>query len=157
MSGQERDTGPARSPDAGQARSLRGHRPHVVVVGDVVLDRDVDGVVDRICPDAPAPVLDVSRTRRSPGGAGLTALLCAAAGARVTLVAPLADDDAGRELAGLLGAQVDVVALGHAGPTRRKTRVRSGGQSLVRTKQKLLVLYQVDLHLDYHSEHHKDA
>ncbi|WP_299272946.1 SIS domain-containing protein, partial [uncultured Georgenia sp.] len=47
-------------------------RPHVVV-GDVLLDADVEGVVDRLCPDAPAPVLDVRATRHSPGGAGLAA------------------------------------------------------------------------------------
>lgn len=105
--------------------------PHVVVVGDVVLDRDVEGRVDRLCPDAPAPVLDVTHVRESPGGAGLTALL-AAEGARVTLVAPVADDDAGRRLTEHLGRALDVLALPHAGGTRRKVRVRSAAHSLVR-------------------------
>ncbi|GIG28369.1 PfkB family carbohydrate kinase [Cellulomonas marina] len=112
--------------------SPRAVRPHVVVVGDVVLDRDVDGTVERLCPDAPAPVLDVTRVRESPGGAGLTALLVAASGARTTLVAPLADDDAGTRLAEDLRREVAVVALPHVGGTRRKVRIRSGGQSLVR-------------------------
>ncbi|WP_448073886.1 PfkB family carbohydrate kinase [Georgenia yuyongxinii] len=107
-------------------------RPRVVVVGDAILDVDVDGRVERLCPDAPVPVLDVTGTRESPGGAGLAALLCAA-GARVTLVAPVADDDAGARLTALLGAGgVSVLALPHAGATRRKVRVRSAGQSLVR-------------------------
>ncbi|TRW44731.1 PfkB family carbohydrate kinase [Georgenia yuyongxinii] len=107
-------------------------RPQVIVVGDAVLDVDIDGRVDRLCPDAPVPVLDVTDTRESPGGAGLAALLCAA-GARVTLVAPVADDDAGVRLTALLtGAGVTVLALPHAGATRRKVRVRSAGQSLVR-------------------------
>ncbi|MBO3087267.1 bifunctional heptose 7-phosphate kinase/heptose 1-phosphate adenyltransferase [Cellulomonas sp. zg-ZUI40] len=109
---------------------MRG-RPHVVVVGDVVLDRDVEGRVDRLCPDAPAPVLDVTHVRESPGGAGLTALL-AAQDARVTLVAPLADDAAGRALHERLARDVDVLALPHAGGTRRKVRVRSAAHSLVR-------------------------
>ncbi|WP_129338350.1 PfkB family carbohydrate kinase [Cellulomonas endophytica] len=109
-----------------------GARPHVVVVGDVVLDRDVDGTVERLCPDAPAPVLDVTGVRESPGGAGLTALLVAGSGARVTLVAPLADDAAGAGLRADLGRSLTVLPLGHAGGTRRKVRVRSGGQSLVR-------------------------
>lgn len=107
-------------------------RPHVVVVGDVVLDRDVDGRTDRLCPDAPVPVVDVTARRESPGGAGLTALLVAGSGARVTLVAPLADDDGGRSLAALLGAGLELLPLGHEGPTRRKIRIRSSGQSLVR-------------------------
>lgn len=110
---------------------MSGSRPHVVVVGDVVLDRDVEGRVDRLCPDAPAPVLDVTRVRESPGGAGLTALL-AAEGARVTLVAPLADDDAGRRLTAQLARALEVLALPHEGGTRRKVRVRSAAHSLVR-------------------------
>ncbi|MGY4642336.1 PfkB family carbohydrate kinase [Cellulomonas sp. URHB0016] len=111
-----------------------GHdtRPHVVVVGDLLLDRDVDGHSERLCPDAPAPVLDVTATSESPGGAGLAALLCAADGARVTLVAPVADDASGRLLTDALRSRVDVVGLGHDGPTRRKVRVRCEGRSLVR-------------------------
>ncbi|GEK20893.1 PfkB family carbohydrate kinase [Cellulomonas xylanilytica] len=107
-------------------------RPHVVVVGDTVLDRDVDGRIERLCPDAPAPVLDVTATHDSPGGAGLAALLCAAEGARVTLVTPVARDADGRALVNALRPDVEVVALGHEGPTRRKVRARSDGRSLVR-------------------------
>jgi D-beta-D-heptose 7-phosphate kinase/D-beta-D-heptose 1-phosphate adenosyltransferase len=105
---------------------------HVVVVGDVVLDREITGRADRICPDAPVPVLDVTSVRQSPGGAGLTALLVAAAGVRVTLVTPIADDDAGAALLSMLAAQLVVIRLEHNGPTRRKTRVRSAGHTLLR-------------------------
>ncbi|PYF98987.1 rfaE bifunctional protein, domain I/rfaE bifunctional protein, domain II [Georgenia satyanarayanai] len=103
--------------------------PHVVVVGDVVLDADVDGEVVRLSPDAPVPVLDVSTTRHSPGGAGLAALLCTG---RVTLVAPIADDEHGDRLVAELEEHLTVLRLPHEGATRRKTRIRSGGQSLVR-------------------------
>jgi rfaE bifunctional protein nucleotidyltransferase chain/domain/rfaE bifunctional protein kinase chain/domain len=113
------------------ARSDGGaSRPRVAVVGDVVLDRDVEGTVTRLCPDAPVPVVDVDAVRESPGGAGLAALLCAGR-ADVVLVAPIADDEGGRALRRGLAA-VELVALDHDGPTRRKTRVRSAGQSLVR-------------------------
>ncbi|MFD7025198.1 PfkB family carbohydrate kinase [Promicromonospora sukumoe] len=105
-------------------------RPRVAVVGDVLLDRDLDGSVTRVAPDAPVPVVDVTGLRQSPGGAGLAALLCAQR-ADVVLVAPVADDAAGQELRRQL-AGVHVVPLGHEGATRRKTRVRSAGQSLVR-------------------------
>jgi rfaE bifunctional protein nucleotidyltransferase chain/domain/rfaE bifunctional protein kinase chain/domain len=105
-------------------------RPVVAVVGDVLLDRDVEGTVTRLCPDAPVPVVDVDVVRESPGGAGLAALLCSGR-ADVVLVAPLADDDGGRALREHL-RDMTVVALGHEGGTRRKTRVRSSGQSLVR-------------------------
>jgi rfaE bifunctional protein nucleotidyltransferase chain/domain/rfaE bifunctional protein kinase chain/domain len=108
-------------------------RRHVVVVGDCLLDRDVHGHVDRVCPDAPAPVVDVDTVAARPGGAGLTALLATRDGVDVTLVAPLAADDDGRELLDLLvGSGVQVLPLAHEGPTRVKTRVRAGGQSIAR-------------------------
>lgn len=114
-------------PDAGPVRPL------VVVVGDVLLDRDLDGTATRLAPDAPVPVVDVAEVRQSPGGAGLAALLCAQR-ADVVLVAPLADDADGAELRRQL-ADVTLLPLGHEGPTRRKTRVRSSGQSLVRVDE----------------------
>lgn len=119
-------------PDVAEATgSAASSGPRVVVVGDVLLDRDVDGQVTRFSPDGPVPVVDTLGVRRSPGGAGLTALL-AAEGARVRLVAPFGDDEAGAELRGLLRPHLDVVALPQVGTTRRKTRVRSGGQTVVR-------------------------
>jgi rfaE bifunctional protein nucleotidyltransferase chain/domain/rfaE bifunctional protein kinase chain/domain len=105
---------------------------HVVVIGDVVLDRELTGRTERICPDAPVPVLDVTSERQSPGAAGLTALLARGSGVRVTLIAPIADDVAGRALLSMLTPHLRVIRLGHTGPTRRKTRVRSAGQSLLR-------------------------
>jgi rfaE bifunctional protein nucleotidyltransferase chain/domain/rfaE bifunctional protein kinase chain/domain len=111
-------------------------RRRVVVVGDALLDRDLVGRSTRLCPDAPVPVVDVEEIRDSPGGAGLTALLCVAPDTEVTLVAPVArDDDAALLTGALRRGGVDVVALGHAGGTRRKTRVRAAGQSLVRVDE----------------------
>ncbi|MFC8731200.1 PfkB family carbohydrate kinase [Luteimicrobium sp. NPDC057192] len=106
--------------------------PEVVVLGDVVLDEDVDGQVTRFAPDGPVPVVDTLAVRRSPGGAGLAALLCARS-APTRLVAPLATDrDAGTLAADLAAAGVDVVPLAQDGSTRRKQRVRSAGRTIVR-------------------------
>lgn len=107
-------------------------RPHIVIVGDVILDRDVTGQASRLSPDAPVPVVDVVATHERPGGAGLAARLCAAADVDVTLVAPIADDAAGRRLADVLSAELALVPLPHGGPTRTKTRVLTGGQVVVR-------------------------
>ena len=49
----------------------------LVVIGDALLDRDVNGTASRLCPDAPAPVLDDLTEIRRPGGAALAALLAA--------------------------------------------------------------------------------
>ncbi|MCW2996830.1 MAG: cytidyltransferase-related domain protein, partial [Solirubrobacterales bacterium] len=45
----------------------------LTVVGDALLDRDVDGDVRRLAPDAPVPVVDHERTSVRAGGAGLAA------------------------------------------------------------------------------------
>lgn len=111
-------------------------RPRVAVVGDTLLDVDWTGAVERVCPDAPAPVVELRDERARPGGAGLAACCAAAAGARVTLVTALGRDPAGRCARALLDAAgVAVVDLGLAGPSPMKLRVRSSGQSLVRVDQ----------------------
>lgn len=108
-------------------------RTHLVVVGDAFLDVDVEGTSERLCPDAPAPVVDVAVDRYRPGGAGLAALLAAHDGIRVTLVSALAHDDRGRLLTGALAdAGVDVVALDGASSTVEKARVLVAGRPVVR-------------------------
>jgi len=106
----------------------------LVVLGDTLLDRDLEGRVERLSPDAPVPVVDEPTERRRPGGAGLAAALAAEQGRReVVLVTALAGDPAGRDLAALLAAAgVRVVDLGLAGRTPEKIRVRSEGRSLLR-------------------------
>lgn len=108
-------------------------RPLLVVVGDTLLDRDVEGAVRRIAPDAPAPVLDEEHVAERPGGAGLAALLAAGRGCDVALVTALADDAGGARLSELLtGAGVTVYPLPLPGATPEKIRLRSGGQVLLR-------------------------
>jgi rfaE bifunctional protein nucleotidyltransferase chain/domain/rfaE bifunctional protein kinase chain/domain len=104
----------------------------LVVIGDTLLDTDVDGDVQRICPDAPAPVFDERHCTTRPGGAGLAAAL-AAADDDVALITAIADDDAGRRVCTLLAdAGVEVYALPLPGPTPEKIRLRSCGQVLLR-------------------------
>ncbi|NUO91756.1 MAG: D-beta-D-heptose 1-phosphate adenosyltransferase, partial [Dermatophilaceae bacterium] len=103
----------------------------VVVVGDALLDVDVDGHAGRLCPDAPVPVLDDLVERARPGGAGLAAALARDDGADVVLVTALGDDGAARRLRELLDG-VEVIGLAAQGDTPVKQRIRAEGQSLVR-------------------------
>ena len=103
----------------------------LVVVGDSLLDIDVLGTAERLCPDAPAPVLDVREERARPGGAGLAAALAAADGVDVTLVSAVADDEDGHRLRDEL-ARVRTVLGPSPAPTPVKTRLRSGDQSIAR-------------------------
>ncbi len=105
----------------------------LVVVGDSLLDRDVEGSVERLCPDAPVPVVDEPTSRSRPGGAALAAALAARTGVEVTLVTALAADEGGAELRSLLAeAGVRIEALRLDGPTVEKIRVRADGRTLLR-------------------------
>lgn len=105
----------------------------IVVVGDALLDRDVEGRVERLCPEAPVPVVDEIAVRVRPGGAGLAAVLAARDGHNVLLVTALSADEPGRELAALLAsAHVEVVDLGLHGATPEKVRIRDDGTLLAR-------------------------
>ena len=115
---------------SGQRRRVAGP---VVVVGDALLDCDLDGRVERLCPDAPVPVVDDPARTSRPGGAALAAALAAADGHDVVLVTALAGDDAGQELRSLLeAAGVEVADVGLAGATPQKVRVRDHGRTLIR-------------------------
>ncbi|MGI5522110.1 PfkB family carbohydrate kinase [Micromonospora sp. CA-259024] len=108
-------------------------RGPVVVLGDTLLDRDVEGVVNRLCPDSPVPVLDETAAIDRPGGAGLAAVFAAAQGAEVVLVTALADDAGGARLSALLAAAgVQVYPLALSGATPEKIRLRARGRVLLR-------------------------
>jgi D-beta-D-heptose 7-phosphate kinase/D-beta-D-heptose 1-phosphate adenosyltransferase len=117
-------------------RGLRSSGSPLLIVGDCLLDRDLEGRVDRLSPDAPVPVVDELHERPRPGGAGLAACLAAADGREVRLVTALARDAAGEQLRSLLeDAGVEVVDLGLEGATPEKVRIRSAGQTLLRLDQ----------------------
>lgn len=103
----------------------------LVIVGDILLDVDLEGAATRVMPDAPVPVLDDLVESARPGGAGLAALMAAAEGQEVILVTAIGDDPAGARVSELL-EDVPVVRLPHDGATPVKQRVRAAGQSLLR-------------------------
>jgi D-beta-D-heptose 7-phosphate kinase / D-beta-D-heptose 1-phosphate adenosyltransferase len=106
---------------------------HVVVIGDALLDLDVEGTVDRLTPDAPAPVLAVTEEHARPGGAGLAAALVAGRGVPVRLFTALESDEAGDRLRELLDGALTLVTGPAIGGTAVKCRWRTGGRSLLRT------------------------
>ncbi|MDR7112496.1 D-beta-D-heptose 7-phosphate kinase/D-beta-D-heptose 1-phosphate adenosyltransferase [Microbacterium trichothecenolyticum] len=106
----------------------------VIVIGDAMLDRYVDGTVSRISPEAPIPVLQVRQDRSVAGGAANAAMNVAALGATTTLIASWANDESGRELERLLtqaGVAAIRVARGDAS-TIEKLRVVADQQQIVR-------------------------
>jgi D-beta-D-heptose 7-phosphate kinase / D-beta-D-heptose 1-phosphate adenosyltransferase len=104
----------------------------IVVVGDALLDVDVDAVATRLAPDSTGPVLTERGRVERAGGAGLAAVLAAAGTAReVVLVTPICADEEGARLRALLSG-VRVLNLPTPGATTVKTRLRAGGHTVAR-------------------------
>ena len=74
----------------------------VAVIGDLMLDTYWWGNVERISPEAPVPVVAVSKREKRIGGAGNVALNVQALGASVAVLSILGDDDDGIQLKQLL-------------------------------------------------------
>ena len=106
----------------------------VLVVGDAMLDRYWFGAVDRISPEAPVPVVRVSREEERLGGAANVALNVKALGARVTLLTVVGTDEPARRLRTLLEEQGVNALLGSDAQlfTIVKLRVIGRAQQLLR-------------------------
>src|SRR6185369_10809136 len=77
-------------------------RARVLVVGDAMLDRYLFGDVERISPEAPVPVVRVTREEARLGGAANVALNVKSLGANVTLVTVVGSDEPAAKLEQLL-------------------------------------------------------
>ena len=107
----------------------------LLVVGDIMLDEYVWGNVGRISPEAPVPVVAVTRDTRGLGGAANVALNIASLGARVQVAGLVGADPAGREVARMLrrhGIGVTGIVVDADRPTTVKTRVIAHQQQIVR-------------------------
>lgn len=112
---------------------FRGRR--LAVFGDLMLDVYVWGDVNRISPEAPVPVVEVSRETVRFGGAANVAENVASLGAIASVVGVVGDDGPGRELLSLLrgrGIDVSGVAVVPDRPTTTKTRIIAHSQQVVR-------------------------
>ncbi len=114
-------------------RGMAGRR--VLVLGDLMLDEFIWGRVARISPEAPVPVVEVTRESAHLGGAGNVAANVRALGGEAVVCGAVAPDDAGHAIDALLraiGALPELVDPGDARPTTRKTRIVAQHQQVVR-------------------------
>jgi D-glycero-beta-D-manno-heptose-7-phosphate kinase len=130
-----RSTSPAAGKHAaGADLKARLRKARVLVVGDAMLDRYLFGEVERISPEAPVPVVRVTREEHRLGGAANVALNVKALGPGVTLITVVGDDEPARRLESLLKTQAVEVILGRDQKlfTCVKLRVIGRAQQLVR-------------------------
>ena len=109
-------------------------KTNLLVVGDVMLDRYWFGDSDRISPEAPVPVVQVSKVDERLGGAANVARNVAALGANTTILGVVGEDEAGNRIHELLkqsgvNSQLEVDPKV---PTTVKLRVIARQQQLIR-------------------------
>jgi len=112
---------------------LRGRK--VLVLGDLMLDEYLFGEVNRISPEAPVPIVRVTRESWVLGGAANVAANLVAIGATPLVVGTLQKDVAGDRLMGIfarLGIARDGLVLDPSRPTIIKTRVIGQTQQMLR-------------------------
>ncbi|MCF3945721.1 D-glycero-beta-D-manno-heptose-7-phosphate kinase [Acidiphilium sp. AL] len=110
-------------------------RASVLVVGDLMLDRYVYGLVARVSPEAPVPILTVLREIAMPGGAGNVVRNLTALDAATAFVSVVGDDQEGSDLTALIGGQPNVepwLLVENGRATTVKTRYIAAGQHLIR-------------------------
>jgi D-glycero-beta-D-manno-heptose-7-phosphate kinase len=106
----------------------------VLVVGDAMLDRYWYGAVDRISPEAPVPVVRVTRTEERIGGAANVASNIVSLGAKASLLSVVGDDEASHQLEALV-AKTGITPYFGRDPklkTTVKLRVIGRQQQLIR-------------------------
>lgn len=107
---------------------------NILIIGDIILDRYIFGKVNRISPEAPVPVVDVSRETFLLGGAANVANNIIALGGKVTVSGVVGKDRAGdvvRELLTESGINSDGLIEDNR-PTTVKSRVIAHNQQVVR-------------------------
>jgi D-beta-D-heptose 7-phosphate kinase/D-beta-D-heptose 1-phosphate adenosyltransferase len=108
---------------------------HVLVVGDVMLDRYCWGTVSRISPEAPVPIVLLDRETARPGGAANVAANVAALGGKASVIGVVGGDkDAEVLRSSIRDAGVDESGLTTSSSRRTivKTRILAHGQQIVR-------------------------
>ena len=124
-------------------------RTRILVVGDVMLDHYVWGSVSRISPEAPVPVVTVTRENFLLGAATNVVNNIHALGGRVGLCGVIGRDDAGRQLVHMLrtqGINTDGLIVEEGRPTTIKTRVIAHSQQVVRFDRETKNGIETDTH-----------
>lgn len=109
-----------------------------LVIGDVMVDAYYWGKVSRISPEAPVPVVSVTKKEHRLGGAANVALNIQALGATPILCAIIGEDEKGQVFQQLMeeaGLDTSCMVQSEERPTTTKTRIISSHQQVVRVDE----------------------
>ncbi|MGE5462976.1 MAG: bifunctional heptose 7-phosphate kinase/heptose 1-phosphate adenyltransferase, partial [Syntrophothermus sp.] len=110
----------------------------ILVLGEAMLDSYLQGTSERLCQEAPVPVVDIHHTVHVPGGAANTAVNLRGLGAQVLFLSAVGEDETSSKLEkDLEEKEVSAAHLLHVSgrDTLAKQRILSGSQIIVRFDQ----------------------
>lgn len=108
-------------------------KARILVIGDLILDCYIWGKVNRISPEAPVPIVEVTNDTFMLGGAANVAYNVAALGGKATVVGVAGRDRAGKILREILDEKgIGTAIFDDSRPTTMKTRVIAHNQQVVR-------------------------
>ena len=110
-------------------------KKHILVIGDVMIDKYLEGDVSRISPEAPVPVVEVNKEFSHAGGAANVAKNINGLGGMTTLIGVVGDDKEGRTLSKLFDRDTRINQHFICDKNKRttiKTRIVSDYQQLIR-------------------------
>ncbi len=113
----------------------------ILVVGDVMIDEYVWGSMDRISPEAPVPVVTLTKKEQRPGGAANVALNLLSLGVKADIAAVIGKDAHGKLLKQLLkqnGISNTIFIEDEQRQTTCKTRVLARNQQVLRIDDEVI-------------------
>ncbi|MDA7818366.1 D-glycero-beta-D-manno-heptose-7-phosphate kinase [Sulfurimonas sp.] len=116
-------------------KTLKNFTPNILVIGDLMIDHYLWGSCERISPEAPVQVVDISKETTVLGGAGNVINNLVALGANVSVSSVIGDDANGYELKEML-AKINVnsenIVVDSDRKTSKKSRIIAVSQQVLR-------------------------
>lgn len=114
---------------------LKKVKPSILVIGDLMIDHYLWGSCERISPEAPVQVVDISKETTVLGGAGNVINNLRTLGAKVSVSSIIGDDENGRELLSMLneiGVNSENIITQSGRKTSKKSRIIAVSQQILR-------------------------
>jgi D-beta-D-heptose 7-phosphate kinase/D-beta-D-heptose 1-phosphate adenosyltransferase len=119
----------------------------ILVVGDTMVDKFIWGKVGRISPEAPVPVVEVTKETEALGGAANVASNVTSLGGNAIVISVIGEDVTGRTLIEMLSEKkikTDYLVYNSHRPTIIKTRIIAASQQVVRVDKEVKGVFEKD-------------
>jgi len=99
-------------------------KPHIMVIGDIMLDHYLVGSVNRLSPEAPVPIVNVNREYHRLGGCGNVVSNLTSIGCRCSCISSIGEDKNGELIEQVMESNgIHFLPVYNNGPTTTKTRI----------------------------------